>query len=277
MFEIRTLQADEHSFLLEMLYESIFIDESKKPPLNELLYSSDMLKYHTNWGRAGDRALLAVNSEGERIGAVWFRLLQEAERGYGYVDDYTPELGLAVNKAGRGQGVGRSLMLAILKQAKEDGYHRLSLSVDPNNTEAVNLYKSLGFVEVGIEGTSITMVTELDESEFIQQIRELEESHLRPDVRVSSEKLGFILADDFVEIGSSGRMYNKKECLTDGVFLDEMSIHEFNLRRLSVDAVLTTYRIDNKTKNSQTLRSSIWKHIDGRWQLYFHQGTVKDT
>ena len=277
MFEIRKLNKDEHDFLKEMLYESIFIDESKKPPLKQLLDTKDMLKYHINWGRPGDQAFIALNSEDKPVGAVWFRLLQGMEKGYGYVDDHTPELGIAVSKEGRGQGLGRKLMLAVLEQAKIDGFLKLSLSVDPDNISAVKLYQSLGFVEVGMEGTSITMVANLDESSFMNMIRELEESHLHPDIRKSSEKLGHILADNFVEIGSSGRMFGKEECLADGVSPDEMTIHDFAMRRLSEGIVLTTYQIMNKINNRRTLRSSIWKQIDGRWQLYFHQGTIKSS
>ncbi|SDZ78594.1 hypothetical protein SAMN05421743_101194 [Thalassobacillus cyri] len=107
-----------------------------------------------------------------------------------------------------------------------------------------------------------------------EQIKELEKSHLNLEVRKSSEELDKILADDFFEIGSSGRMIFKEECITSGVDLDEMELFEFELHPLGPDVVLTTYFIHNKTKKRNTLRSSIWKQRDGRWQLYFHQGTV---
>lgn len=41
-------------------------------------------------------------------------------------------------------------------------------------------------------------------------LRELEERLLQTDVRKSPEELDQLLADDFVEIGSSGRLFNKK-------------------------------------------------------------------
>ncbi|WP_085507092.1 nuclear transport factor 2 family protein [Thalassobacillus devorans] len=107
-----------------------------------------------------------------------------------------------------------------------------------------------------------------------EQIKKLEESHLNLDVRKSSEELDKILTDDFFEIGSSGRMVYKEECITSGVDLDELELYDFELHPLGPDIVLTTYFIHNKTKNRNTLRSSIWKHQEGRWRLYFHQGTV---
>jgi len=107
-----------------------------------------------------------------------------------------------------------------------------------------------------------------------QHLKELEEMHINNEVRKSREELDKILADDFFEIGSSGYMFNKKECLDSGVALTEMSLHNYEIHPLAPDVVLTTYFIVDKTRNRNTLRSSIWKHIDGRWQLYFHQGTI---
>lgn len=105
-------------------------------------------------------------------------------------------------------------------------------------------------------------------------IKKLEESHIQPDVRESVAKLDAVLADEFFEIGSSGYLYDKKECLETGVVLSDMSLHSFELYPLAEGVVLTTYFVVDTTRNRNTYRSSIWKLIDGRWQLYFHQGTI---
>ncbi|MBH0229708.1 DUF4440 domain-containing protein [Halobacillus yeomjeoni] len=110
--------------------------------------------------------------------------------------------------------------------------------------------------------------------DLLEKIKNLEESHLSLHVRSSSEKLGEILADDFFEIGSSGVMFDRKECLEKGVVLSDMTLHNYEIQLLSEDVVLSTYFIEDKTRDRNTLRSSIWKRIDGRWQLYFHQGTI---
>ena len=106
------------------------------------------------------------------------------------------------------------------------------------------------------------------------QLRELEESHIGLEVRKSHEKLDEILADEFFEIGSSGYMFDKKECLETGVVLTEMSLHNYEIYPLAPDVVLSTYFIVDNTRNRNTFRISIWKLIDDRWQLYFHQGTI---
>jgi hypothetical protein len=106
-----------------------------------------------------------------------------------------------------------------------------------------------------------------------EHLQGLEESHIKIDVRKSREIFSSILADDFFEIGSSGYIYYKEECL-DSAVLTECTLHNFEIYPLAEDVVLTTYFIVDTTRNRNTLRSSIWKFIDERWQLYFHQGTI---
>jgi len=49
----------------------------------------------------------------------------------------------------------------------------------------------------------------------------------------------------------------------------------FELRELSEGIVLALYK--TKNKNHVTLRSSIWKkHSQYGWQIFFHQGTLKE-
>ncbi|WP_346726925.1 DUF4440 domain-containing protein [Bacillus suaedae] len=106
-------------------------------------------------------------------------------------------------------------------------------------------------------------------------LQELEESHLKPEIRSSSKKLNELLADDFFEIGSSGTVFYKKDCVGEGgLEVRELSLHDFDIHLLSQDAVLSTYRVRDETRKQETLRSSIWKYTNGRWQLFFHQGTV---
>ncbi|WP_079527276.1 nuclear transport factor 2 family protein [Solibacillus isronensis] len=107
-----------------------------------------------------------------------------------------------------------------------------------------------------------------------EHLQQLEESHTGLEVRRSKEKLDAILADDFFEIGSSGYIYDKKECLENGVVLTEMKLHNYKIYPLAHDIVLATYFLVDTTRERNTLRSSIWKLIDGHWQLYFHQGTI---
>ena len=59
------------------------------------------------------------------------------------------EFGISVLKEYWGLGIGRALMEACIKCAKEAGYVQLELTVVAENTRAIALYQKAGFVEYG--------------------------------------------------------------------------------------------------------------------------------
>ena len=59
------------------------------------------------------------------------------------------ELGISVEKAFWGLGIGRALLRGCVACAKEAGYAQLELSVVGENERALALYESEGFVEYG--------------------------------------------------------------------------------------------------------------------------------
>ena len=85
--------------------------------------------YVKAWGRPGDTAMIAL-VDGFPVGAAWFRLFKSSAPGYGFVEEQTPELAVAVVPNARGKGVGSALLTALLDRARADGYAALSLSVD---------------------------------------------------------------------------------------------------------------------------------------------------
>lgn len=159
MFYIRNFEGNEKEFefFLDMLYESIHIPENK-PSKEVLLNSPGIRKYHEGWGRKGDKVLFAVDVENQTVGAAWYRLFDDNNKSYGYIDGNTPEIGMAVSKEVRGRGVGTLLMHKIIQQAKDEGYNTISLSVDLENDTAINMYQKLGFKDYEVVGTSKTMI-----------------------------------------------------------------------------------------------------------------------
>lgn len=107
---------------------------------------------------------------------------------------------------------------------------------------------------------------------------QLELSLVNQDNRYSIDKLNELLADDFIEYGSSGSIYNKEITISSliGAPSPTYEIYDFEVISLSETFAQTRFKT-NRTNLDGTklisLRSSIWKKTDGKWQMYFHQGT----
>jgi hypothetical protein len=93
-------------------------------------------------------------------------------------------------------------------------------------------------------------------------------------VRGKKRRLNELLSDDFVEFGSSGRVYDKK-MLIDMLVHErhaEVAVRDFAIREIAADVALVSYRTVGSA-GQEARRSSIWTQQNGRWQMTFHQGT----
>ena len=108
----------------------------------EVLAEPAFARYVADWPRDGDVGLIA--EEGTiPVGAVWWRMFTQRDPGYGFVDEYTPELSIGVLYRGRRRGVGTRLLHALIAEAQRSALPALSLSVEPDNP-AASLYRRLG-------------------------------------------------------------------------------------------------------------------------------------
>ena len=64
-------------------------------------------------------------------------------------------VGISIDSAFWGLGLGKALMAACIECAKKAGYKQLELDVFEQNERAIGLYKSLGFVPFGINPKAI--------------------------------------------------------------------------------------------------------------------------
>jgi hypothetical protein len=106
------------------------------------------------------------------------------------------------------------------------------------------------------------------------ELLQLEQRLLDPAVRGSPGTVIPLLHPEFLEFGSSGRVYTKDAIVqmmvqeTPGV----VKIRDFDVREVSDDVALVTYRTIGQ-EGRETLRSSIWLRRNSGWQIVFHQGT----
>ena len=153
---VRRGGAQDVRFLRDMLHHAYYWKE-RAPDTGP----GPVALYVKAWGRRGDTAVIALD-KGFPVGAAWYRLFEGQRPGYGFVDERTPELAIAVVPNARGKGVGTALLAALLERARGDGYAGISLSVDRANAGAMELYERHGFRRVAEDADSVTMLAALD-------------------------------------------------------------------------------------------------------------------
>nr|WP_163275751.1 GNAT family N-acetyltransferase [Cellulomonas iranensis] len=158
---LRDATADDLDLLHDMLLEAFNWDGTPRFTRAQVVADTHTARYLGGWKRPDDFGLVATDDDGHPLGAVWARALPAATPGYGYVADDVPELGMAVARPHHGRGVGSALLAGCLAQARGLGWRAVSLSVEDGNAAARALYTRHGFVVVGRNGGSDTMLREL--------------------------------------------------------------------------------------------------------------------
>src|SRR5699024_3824064 len=75
-------------------------------PEPEIVEQPELKRYVEGWMKhPGDLGFLAEEN-GKPIGAAWLRCWTDNQRGYGFVNEATPELSLSILPDHRGRGVG---------------------------------------------------------------------------------------------------------------------------------------------------------------------------
>ncbi len=158
-YVIRPISDSEIQILKEFLYLAIFVGPDGAPYPKEIVDEPIFSKSYEKWGRTGDIALVALNDETKMIiGAAWVRLFKKNDPSFGFVDENTPNMVIAIKKEYRCKGIGTQLLNNLINTIKENGFNAISLSVDPRNP-AIRLYKRLGFEIIKhVEGESYTML-----------------------------------------------------------------------------------------------------------------------
>lgn len=140
---IRLMKDEEIYLLKDFLYEAIFqLDENNLLP-RDVIKQPELSIFIDNFGREDDYCLVA-EYDGKIVGAVWARILSGEVKGFGNVDNETPEFAISLYKEYRNKGIGTKLMKSMLQLLKEKGYKQTSLAVQKDNY-AVKMYQKVGF------------------------------------------------------------------------------------------------------------------------------------
>jgi RimJ/RimL family protein N-acetyltransferase len=91
----------------------------------------------------GDHARLVAVSRGQVVGNLVIERLAHP------VNRHVATLGMAVDAAWRGRGIGTALLSAAMRWARAEAVEKVSLEVYPSNVAAIALYRKFGFVQEG--------------------------------------------------------------------------------------------------------------------------------
>ncbi|ACC84608.1 GNAT family N-acetyltransferase [Nostoc punctiforme] len=143
-YSTRPLTQEDEPFLWQMLYEAAHLEKEGNLTVQDAINNPDLAKYVKNWGRKDDSGFIAIlETSNQPVGSAWLRLLTGENKGYGYVDDQTPELAIAILPQHRNKGIGTQLLTHLLAAA-QTSYSSISLSIRATNP-ALSLYKRFGF------------------------------------------------------------------------------------------------------------------------------------
>jgi ribonuclease HI len=106
-------------------------------------------------------------------------------------------------------------------------------------------------------------------------VESLERELLRPETRADIGRTGVLLHPDFIEIGSSGRVWTRDSMM---MALEESpdvpsELELMGADRLGEGTVLLTYR--SYARSGTVLRSSLWVLDGTQWRLRFRQATTE--
>ena len=144
---IRSIASNDIPFLWDMLFYAAHMSEDGATSAEAAKADPHLNIYVNAWGRPGDSGVLAFDSQGLRsLGAAWLRLLTEDKSNYGYYDEETPELAIAVLPELIGQGVGSGLLSHLIESAR-GRVPAIVLTVRSDNP-AKKLYERFGFTVI---------------------------------------------------------------------------------------------------------------------------------
>ncbi len=120
-----------------------------------ILHSTALYDYQT---RTIEQQLAILNEKTEKGFPIMVAESGDTIVGFGYYSEfrfreayqYTAEHSVYVADDCKGKGIGKALLIALMKQAKEQGLHTLIGVIDSENKESIVFHEKHGFKVVGV-------------------------------------------------------------------------------------------------------------------------------
>ncbi|MDZ7786189.1 MAG: DUF4440 domain-containing protein [Candidatus Saccharibacteria bacterium] len=110
----------------------------------------------------------------------------------------------------------------------------------------------------------------------LRELEKLEESLWERKTRFDNDYMRSVLADDFLEFGRSGKVYDLEESLSapDQEIKAKLPLKDFSVHQIDETVALVTYVSQVEYDSLEVSnRSSLWQNTGEGWKLKFHQGT----
>lgn len=156
-YKIRRMKNDEYELLNDFLYEAIYIPKGVQAPSKSIINEPELQVYVLDFGKREDDICFVAEADGEIVGAVWVRVMND----YGHIEEGVPSFAISLFKEYRGNGIGTALMKKMLNELKQKGYEKTSLAVQKANY-AVKMYKNVGFKIIDEKEEEYIMVCQLN-------------------------------------------------------------------------------------------------------------------
>jgi hypothetical protein len=124
------------------------------------------------------------------------------------------------------------------------------------------------------------LVTRAQDRAVLEELRKREPIFHRPEYARSRAEVEAMTAEDFWEIGASGRRYSRQYVLDtleerlENPVEDAWETRDFHCRNLAPDLYLLTYTLLQGER--LTRRSTLWRRDGSAWKVLFHQGTLME-
>ena len=122
---------------------------------------------------------------------------------------------------------------------------------------------------------SLTVPPEL--APLLEELKHLESLFHAACPNASEEMFEMLVADNFWEIGASGRKYSRAFALSvltsrQLTEQDSWKTSDYHLSQVGETVYLLTYMLHQP--NRITRRLTVWERTDNYWKAVYHQGTV---
>lgn len=92
--------------------------------------------------------------------------------------------------------------------------------------------------------------------------------------RASITYLGEVLADDFIEIGQSGTLYDKQDIIAALIASPKTKAHitDLTAKRVTQAFILVHYKTTDLSVSTRPInRHSLWQLTGKKWRLLYHE------